>query len=81
VTTEPARYLAADSLGAVARGAVADLVVLDADPLADIGNVARVHLVVANGRMYDRAARAAMEAAARKAAGKAARPAPRKGGR
>jgi hypothetical protein len=50
---------------------VADLVVLDADPLADIDNVARVHLVVANGRLYDRAARAAMEAAARKAAGKA----------
>jgi len=81
VTTEPARYLAADSLGAVARGAVADLVVLDADPLADIGNVARVHLVVANGRVYDRAARAAIEAAALQAARKAAGPAPRKGGR
>lgn len=71
VTTEPARYLAADSLGRVAPRAVADLVVLDADPLADIGNVGRVHLVVANGRVYDRAAREAMVAAARAAARKA----------
>jgi imidazolonepropionase-like amidohydrolase len=73
VTTEPARYLAADSLGAVAPGAVADLVVLDANPLADIGNVARVQLVVANGRVYDRAAREALVAAARAAARTTAR--------
>lgn len=68
VTTEPARYLAADSLGAVAPRAVADLVVLDADPLLEIGNVARVHLVVANGRVYDPSARAALIRAARRAA-------------
>jgi imidazolonepropionase-like amidohydrolase len=68
VTTEPARYLAADSLGRVAPRAMADLVVLDADPLANIGNVGRVHLVVANGRVYDRAARDGMVAAARRAA-------------
>ena len=72
VTTEPARYLAADSLGVVAPRAVADLVVLDADPLADIGNVARVYLVVANGRVYDRATREALVAAARTAAKQAA---------
>jgi hypothetical protein len=53
---------------------VADLVVLDADPLADIGNVGRVHLVVANGRVYDRAAREARGAAARAAARAAAAP-------
>lgn len=73
VTTEPARYFAADSigadsLGAVAPRAVADLVVLDADPLVDIGHVARVHLVVANGRVYDRAALAALVAEARRVA-------------
>ena len=73
VTTEPARYLATDSIGVVAPRAMADLVVLDADPLADIGNVGRVHLVVANGRVYDRAAREAMVAAAREAAREAAR--------
>ncbi|MFN5599593.1 MAG: amidohydrolase family protein [Gemmatimonas sp.] len=77
VTTEPARYLAADSLGTVAPRAVADLVVLDADPVVDIGNVARVHLVVANGRVYDRSARAALKAAAQKAAS----PAPPNAGR
>ena len=73
VTTQPARYFAAaslgaDSLGAVAPRAVADLVVLDANPLVDIGHVARVHLVVANGRVYDRAALAALVAAARRGA-------------
>jgi imidazolonepropionase-like amidohydrolase len=68
VTTEPARYFAADSLGAVAPRAVADLVVLDANPLVDIGHVARVRLVVANGRVYDRASLDALVSAARRAA-------------
>lgn len=68
VTTEPGRYLAADSLGGIAPGKVADLVILDADPLADIGNVARIHVVVANGRAFDAAARQAMVDGARRAA-------------
>jgi imidazolonepropionase-like amidohydrolase len=56
-TLEPARWLrATDSLGAVARGRRADLVLLDADPLADIGNTTRIRLVVADGRVYDRSA-------------------------
>jgi imidazolonepropionase-like amidohydrolase len=55
-TLEPARWLsAADTMGTVAPGKVADLVLLDADPLADIGNTTRVHAVVANGRWLDRA--------------------------
>jgi imidazolonepropionase-like amidohydrolase len=57
-TLEPARYLGAtDSLGTVAAGKLADLVVLDADPLTDIRNTARVHAVVMNGRLIDAAAR------------------------
>lgn len=69
-TRGPAAYLGAlDSLGTVATGKVADLVVLDADPLAEITNTRRVHAVVANGRLLDSAARAALlrrvEAAAR----------------
>lgn len=36
--------------GAVRVGERADLVLLDADPLADIGNVARIHGVFAQGR-------------------------------
>lgn len=68
VTTEPARYLGADSLGRVAPGTVADLVILDADPYADIANVRRVFAVVANGRVYDRPAIEALRVAARRAA-------------
>jgi len=47
----------ADSLGTVARGKTADLVVLDADPLADIRNVGRIHAVVLDGRLIDAAER------------------------
>ena len=45
-----------------------DLVILDANPLADIANVARIHVVVANGRAYDAAQRQAMIDGARRAA-------------
>ena len=56
-TLNPARYLkATDSLGTVAAGRLADLVLLDANPLEDITNVARIHAVVLNGRVLDRAA-------------------------
>lgn len=55
-TTEPAAYLGTRS-GGVARGHVADLVVLDADPLRDIRNTRRVAGVLARGTYYDRAAR------------------------
>ncbi|MDA2925292.1 amidohydrolase family protein [Acidobacteria bacterium AH-259-L09] len=40
-------------LGAVEPGRQADLVVLDADPLADIGNVRRISRVIKAGRVYD----------------------------
>jgi imidazolonepropionase-like amidohydrolase len=57
VTLNPAKMLkATDSLGTVAPGKLADLVLLDADPLADITNTATVRAVVANGRYFDRAA-------------------------
>ena len=56
-TLNPALSLhATDSLGTVAPGKLADLVVLDADPLADIGNISAIRAVVANGRYFDRAA-------------------------
>ncbi|WP_433337757.1 amidohydrolase family protein [Spirillospora sp. CA-294931] len=41
----------ADRVGTVERGKLADLVVLDADPLADIRNTRRVHALVVNGRL------------------------------
>lgn len=43
------------SVGRVAVGQVADLVVLGANPLADIRNTRRIHAVVQPGRLYDRA--------------------------
>jgi hypothetical protein len=67
-TVEPARYLAADSLGSVAAGRIADFVLLDADPLTDIANTRRIAAVVANGRLFtgdDR--RALLEGVARAA--------------
>lgn len=46
----------ADDQGTVRPGRRADLVVLDADPLADIRNTRRIHRVVKDGRLYDPAA-------------------------
>lgn len=56
-TYNPAAYLGAlDSLGTIRPGRLADLVLLDADPLSDIRNTRRIHTVIANGRVVDRAA-------------------------
>ncbi len=56
-TINPARYLGRDSdLGTVEKGKLADLVLLDADPLEDIHNTARVNSVILNGRLLDRRA-------------------------
>ena len=53
-TIDPARFLgAADSLGSVAVGRRADLVLLEANPLDEIRNTTRVAAVMADGRYYD----------------------------
>ena len=55
-TLNPARVLdMTDSLGTVEAGKLADLVLLDANPLADIRNTQKIRAVVANGRLYRRA--------------------------
>jgi imidazolonepropionase-like amidohydrolase len=55
-TLNPAKFLnATDSLGTIAPGKLADLVLLDADPLADIHNTTAIRAVVANGRYFGRA--------------------------
>ena len=60
-TYNPAEFLGAlDSLGTVAQGKLADLVLLDANPLVDIRNTARISAVVANGRVFDSTARAGL---------------------
>ena len=56
-TSEAARFLRArDSLGTVAPGKLADLVLLDANPLVDIRNTAKIRAVLLAGRYLDRAA-------------------------
>jgi imidazolonepropionase-like amidohydrolase len=56
-TLNPAKYLrGTDSLGTVTAGKLADLVLLDGNPLADITNTMKIRAVVANGRYFDRAA-------------------------
>ncbi len=52
-----------DSLGTIEVGKVADLVLLDADPLRDIRNTRRIVGVVVRGSFYDRAALDSMLAA------------------
>ena len=53
-TLNAARLLRRDhDLGSVETGKRADLVVVDADPLADIRNLQQVRWVVAHGRVYE----------------------------
>jgi imidazolonepropionase-like amidohydrolase len=55
-TLNPARYLGLDAdIGSLEPGKLADLVVIDGDPTADIRQSDRVALVMVNGRLYDAA--------------------------
>ncbi|MGH9318423.1 MAG: amidohydrolase family protein [Vicinamibacteria bacterium] len=42
-----------DDYGTLEKGKIADLLVLDADPLEDITNIHKLHLVIKDGRMID----------------------------
>lgn len=55
-TSIPARLLALDDLGTIAPGKSADFLVLDANPLDDIGNTSRISAVYLRGQALDRAA-------------------------
>ncbi len=54
-TRNAAEYLRRKDAGVIAVGKRADLVLLDANPLADIGNIARIHGVMVAGKWLDRA--------------------------
>lgn len=52
-TTNGAKAMGRDDLGAIAPGKLADLVLLDADPLADVANLSHAVRVVKGGVVYD----------------------------
>jgi imidazolonepropionase-like amidohydrolase len=51
-TRHPAEWLRAENLGTIAVGKLADLVLLQGDPLADIRNTQRIELVMQGGRLW-----------------------------
>lgn len=55
-TSTAARHLGLDDMGQLAPGFSADLLVLSANPLADIRNLRRIDSVYIRGRLLDRAA-------------------------
>jgi imidazolonepropionase-like amidohydrolase len=55
-TRNPAKFLGVlDQLGTVEKGKLADLVLLDANPLEEISNTQRIYAVVLNGRLLTKA--------------------------
>jgi len=49
-------YFLGDRTGSLVRGKFADILVVDGDPLADIGNLRRIFMVIKEGKVIDRAA-------------------------
>ena len=52
-TTNGAKAMGRDDLGAIAPGKLADLVLLDADPLADTANLSHAVRVIKDGTVYE----------------------------
>lgn len=68
-TSNPAEFFGmSDSLGEVATGRIADLVLLDANPLADIGNVGKISAVCVRGTLLGRPALDALRSEVKRAA-------------
>ena len=68
-TLNPAKFFGLErTLGTIEQGKIANVVLLDANPLEDIRNTQRINVVVSNGRPFDRKALDKMLAAAEGAA-------------
>ena len=55
-TSNPAKFFGKNDAGKIEAGSASDLVLLDANPLDDIRNTQKIEAVVANGKLWDRAA-------------------------
>jgi imidazolonepropionase-like amidohydrolase len=54
---DPAKFLGlSETLGTIDAGKIADLVLLEGDPLADIRNTQRIRAVIVNGHLFERKA-------------------------
>ena len=68
-TRDAAKFLGlSDSLGTIEQGKIADLVLLDGSPLAEITNTQKINAVVTGGKLIDKAGLQAMLAQAEAAA-------------
>ncbi|MFD5094430.1 amidohydrolase family protein [Amycolatopsis thailandensis] len=73
VTGDAAKFLGREATsGTIAAGKEADLVLLDANPAADIRNVSKIDLVITRGRVLDKTARRGMLDAVETAANRTA---------
>jgi imidazolonepropionase-like amidohydrolase len=56
-TSNPAKFLGTEATsGSIASGKIADVVLLNANPLDDIHNSQKIEAVISNGRLFDRPA-------------------------
>jgi imidazolonepropionase-like amidohydrolase len=80
-TLNPAKFMGRTAdLGTVEKGKLADLVLLDANPLDDIANTQKIRGVVLAGRYFDRTALDQMLRGVERAAAAEPVPAAKQGG-